>query len=102
MAPTLKDFIEACGKRVWFRQKEYDMLDDFQISAIFEAYSTLRAGYYAMRETMPEVAAIYARTAADLRFAFPAIERLEQYIRLGEAELGKGAASDGAPKAKPS
>jgi hypothetical protein len=76
------------------------MFDDFQKAAIVEAYSALRAGAVSMNKSMPEVAAVFALAAVDLRNAFPALNTFEEFIQLGEAELGKGAATDGEKSGK--
>lgn len=65
-------------------------MNEEQVAAIMEAYTTLRAGYYAMREHFPEVAATFAVSASDLLLTFPVLVKFEEFIRLGETELAKG------------
>ena len=66
---------------------ELGKIDEQQALALMEAYTCLRAMYYAGRESVPDVANMCAESAASLMKAFPSLRQLESFIRLGEAEL---------------
>lgn len=66
-----------------------------EIMALMETYTTLRAGYYSMREHYPTVAKMFAESAAGLLIAFPILKQLESFIRLGETELATGENDEG-------
>jgi hypothetical protein len=86
----IEKFIVAAGKRIWFRQETTVRLmtrEERQALAIAEAFTTLRAVYYATREHMPVIAKGAAESAASLVEYFPALAALEAMIRIGEEEF---------------
>lgn len=66
-----------------------------QVAALMEAYTTLRAVFYAYHSAEPVIAKMCADSARQLTESFPALRQLESFIRLGESELAGGKTDEG-------
>ena len=60
---------------------------ELKAKAVFEAYSTLRAVEYSLRQTAPLVSAHCTGAREQLLAAFPELQRVETVFRLTEQEI---------------
>lgn len=71
---------------------------ELKAKAVFEAYSTLRAVEYSLRQTAPLVSAHCTGAREQLLAAFPELQRVETVFRLTEQDALAARNEGGATK----